>query len=237
MHREHHRWYSRHLGREMELLVFGHAGPPLLVFPTSMGKFFEYEDRGMVDATRHMYEAGRLMAICADSVDAESFYNKRAHPGYRIWRHVQYEQYLLNDVVPFIQHKAQSHQFAVTGASFGGYHALNFAMRHPDLVFKCITMGGAFDIRGFLDGYSDDNVYFHNPVDYMRNLSDPWFLDRIRQMHLVLAAGEHDICRGKNEEMSAILHGRGVNHGLHIWGNGTGHDWPWWHQMARSYFG
>ena len=31
----------------MELLVFGHAGMPVLIFPTSQGKYFEYEDRGM----------------------------------------------------------------------------------------------------------------------------------------------------------------------------------------------
>ena len=107
MHRAHHRWFSHHLGREMDLLVFGHAGYPLLVFPTSMGKFYEYEDRGMIDAVRHMYEDGRLMAICVDSVDAESFYNKQAHPRRRIERHLSYEQYLLNDVVPFIQRESQ----------------------------------------------------------------------------------------------------------------------------------
>jgi len=32
----------------MELLVFGHAGVPMIVFPTSMGRFFEYSDRGMI---------------------------------------------------------------------------------------------------------------------------------------------------------------------------------------------
>jgi esterase/lipase superfamily enzyme len=237
MHREYHRWFSHHLGKEMEMLVFGHGGYPLLVFPTSMGKFFEYEDRGMIGAIRHMYEQGRLMTFCVDSVDSESFYNKRTHPRNRIVRQLQYEQYLLSDVVPLIKWKTGSPHLAVTGASFGGYHAFNFAMRHPDVVSKCVTMGGAFDIRSFMHGYSDEDIYFNNPADYMKNLGDPWFLDRIRQMHLVLAAGENDICRKDNEEMSAILHGRGIHHGLHIWGNGTGHDWPWWHEMARSYFG
>ena len=45
MDREYHKEYSQELNREMEALVFGHAGTPLLVFPTSVGKFFEYEDR------------------------------------------------------------------------------------------------------------------------------------------------------------------------------------------------
>jgi len=46
MHREYQHWYSPSLGREMELLIFGHAGARVLVFPTSMGRFFEWEDRG-----------------------------------------------------------------------------------------------------------------------------------------------------------------------------------------------
>ena len=43
MNREYHKWYSPHLGREMEFLLFGHAGRPILVFPTSMGRYFQNE--------------------------------------------------------------------------------------------------------------------------------------------------------------------------------------------------
>jgi esterase/lipase superfamily enzyme len=38
----------------MELLAFGERGFPVVVFPTSGGRFWEYEDRGM----RHPAEAG-----------------------------------------------------------------------------------------------------------------------------------------------------------------------------------
>ena len=37
MHRDHHRWYSHRLGREMGINVYGHYGLPLVVFPTSGG--------------------------------------------------------------------------------------------------------------------------------------------------------------------------------------------------------
>ena len=45
MNREYHRWFSPSLGRDMELLIFGHAGARVLVFPSSLGSFFEWEDR------------------------------------------------------------------------------------------------------------------------------------------------------------------------------------------------
>ena len=86
MHRHYHHWYSRSLGRDMELLVFGHGGAPVLVFPSSMGAFFEFEDRGMVGAVAGKLEQGTLQLFCLASVDCESWYNRRAHPRHRIER-------------------------------------------------------------------------------------------------------------------------------------------------------
>ena len=180
INREYHKWYSPTLGREMELLLFGHAGAPVLVFPTSMGRFFEYEDRGMIQATWGKHEAGHLQTFCIDSVDLESWYNKHAHPAHRVWRHMQYERYVIDEVLPFIRHRNWSNSLCVAGASFGGYHAVNFACRHPDLISRCVSMSGAFDIRSFVFGYYDDNIYFNNPVDYLPNMTDPWYLNHYR---------------------------------------------------------
>src|SRR5580704_15148195 len=101
MNREYHKGYSNQLNRDMETLVFGHAGLPLIVFPTSMGRFFDYENRHMLDPVREKYESGQLQAFCVDSVDSESWYNKAVHPAQRAERHVQYDQYLVQEVVPF----------------------------------------------------------------------------------------------------------------------------------------
>ena len=87
MNREYHKWHSSELGREMELLVFGTAGVPLIVFPTSMGRFFDYEDRKMISVIGDRYENGQLQAFCVDSVDAESWYNKSVPPRERAARH------------------------------------------------------------------------------------------------------------------------------------------------------
>jgi esterase/lipase superfamily enzyme len=237
MNREYHKWFSPALGREMELLVFGEGGAPLLVFPTSMGRFFDYEDRGMIEAVRPKLENGQLQAFCVDSVDSESWYNKTAHPRDRALRHGQYERYLLDEALPFLRSRNPSPGLGVTGCSFGGYHCVNFAMRHPELVSLCVSMGGAFDIHQFLNGYYDDNCYFHCPPDYLSNLSDTWYLDRYRNgLRLVLAAGEHDVCLPENHRLAGILHSKGIPHWLDVWGDATGHDWPWWRRMAQKYF-
>jgi esterase/lipase superfamily enzyme len=234
VNREYHKWFSPALNREMELLVFGHAGTPMIVFPTSMGRFFDYENRHMIGAVGEHYENGRLQAFCVDSVDEESWYNKRVHPAERAARQVAYDRYLVDEVIPFVRSRNAS-PVAVTGCSFGGYHSVNFAMKHPDLAQGCVSMGGAFDIHQFLDGYYDENCYYNCPPDFVPNLNDPWFLDRYRHMKIVLATGETDICLDENLRMSRIMSAKGIPHLLDVWGDGTGHDWPWWERMAQKF--
>ena len=105
MNREYHKWYSPVLQRDMELLVFGHNGLPILVFPSSMGRFYEYENNGMIDVIRDRFENGSLQAYCVDSVDKESWYNRWAHPADKARRHNQYDNYIVQEIVPFIKWK------------------------------------------------------------------------------------------------------------------------------------
>jgi esterase/lipase superfamily enzyme len=236
MRREYHKWYSHRLGRHMELLTYGHAGFPVLVFPSSRGRFHEYEDRGMIHTLARKIEAGHLQIFCVDSVDAESWYNRGIHPHDRVARHVAYESYVLEEVVPFMKGANGAGQISVTGCSFGGYHSVNFALKHPDLVTNCVSMSGAFDMRSFMDGYYDNLFYLNNPVDYVAGLTDRWFLDRYKGMRLVLAAGDHDICLGENFRMADILGRKGITHWLDVWTGGERHDWPLWQRMAVKFF-
>jgi esterase/lipase superfamily enzyme len=235
MHREYHRWYAGSLHRDMELLQFGHAGPPMIVFPSSMGSFYEFEERGMVGAVGHKLEHGALQLFCVSSVDTQSWYNRRAHPRERVRRHLQYENYVLGDVVPLIRHLNRHPTIGLTGCSFGAYHALVLAMRQPYTFTWCVTMGGAFDIGQFLDGYFDEDCYFLNPTSFLPTLSDSYYLDQFRRNKWVLATGEHDICRAANESFSELLHAKGIAHSLHVWGYGSKHDWPDWRPMAAAY--
>ena len=73
MRRDYHTWRSPILGRQMELLVFGHGGRPIFVFPTSMGTFFEYEDRGMISALADKLDGGAVQLFCVQTVDDETF--------------------------------------------------------------------------------------------------------------------------------------------------------------------
>jgi esterase/lipase superfamily enzyme len=235
MKREYHKWFSPSLGRDMEMLIFGHAGLPVLVFPTSCGRYFEFEDRGMVATKSDDIESGRLQVFCVDSVDEESWYNRNVPPRWRIARHVQYEEYLLREVLPLIRQLNQNPNLAALGCSFGGYHAVNIALRHPDIFTAFLSMSGAFDPSNFLSGYYDDDAYFHLPTHYLPNMSDPWYFDRYRRNTYVLATGVHDHCWNDNERMAAVFRNKGIPCRLDVWGDNASHDWPWWQRMIQTY--
>ncbi len=235
MNREYHKWYSTRLGRDMELLVFGHAGVPVLTFPTSGGRFFEFEDRGMVNALAGRLDNGSVQLFCVDSVDNESWYNRRVPPRWRIARHVQYEDYLIGEVVPLIRLKNQDPHLVALGCSFGGYHAANIALRHPDIFTGMLAMSGAFDLSNFLDGYYDQDCYFNLPTHYLPNMSDAWYFDRYRRNTYVLATGWDDQCLGQNQNLDRIMVTKGIPHQLHIWDSWNSHDWPTWQRMVQQY--
>jgi esterase/lipase superfamily enzyme len=234
MKREYHRWFSPSLGRDMEMLAFGHAGLPALVFPTSCGRFFEFEDRGMIAAVDQKLEEGHLQLFCVDSVDSESWYNRAVAPRWRVARHIQYEQYLMREVLSLIRADGNPHLAAI-GCSFGGYHAANIALRHPDIFTAFLSMGGAFDLSSFLSGYYDQDCYFNLPTHYLPNMNDAWYLDRYRRNTYILATGVHDHCWDDNERMAQIMRSKGIPCRLDVWGDNTGHDWPWWQKMMQTY--
>jgi len=236
MNREHHRWYSPSLGRDMELLVFGHAGARMLVFPTSMGKFYEWEDRGMIAELNDQLENGWLQMYCVDSVDAESWYAWHKHPADRAWRHIQYENYLLDEVLPLVYKKNPTPYMIVTGASFGAFHAMNFALRHPDLVNRVLAMSGMYNIERWLGNYRDDNTYYNSPCLYLPNEYEESRLHLLRSLDIIMAIGHDDPNIANNRWFSSALWNKGIWHALRVW-DGWSHDWPYWRKMIRLYLG
>ncbi len=237
MHRAYHRWWSPALHRDMEILEFGHAGARVLAFPTSMGRFHEWEDRGMVGALAHHLDRGHFHLFCVDSVDAESWYAYHKHPGDRAWRHRQYDTYIANEVFPFTRHRNGNPYLIATGASFGAFHALSIGMRYPDQVQRILSMSGLTDIRRFTDGFHNDIVYFTNPPEFIPNETDGWRLDHLRRQNVILTVGNTDyrLLQG-NRDLSGTLWAKGIGNALREW-DGFAHDWPVWHDQINRYIG
>ncbi|MGH7658512.1 MAG: esterase family protein [Gemmatimonadales bacterium] len=220
----------------MDLLVFGHAGARVLVFPTSMGTCREWPDRRMHEVLGEHLHQGWIQLYCVDQVNGETWNAEWKHPGARAWDHLLYDRYLADEVVPFTLSRNDNPFLITTGASLGAWQAAAFGLRHPEQVSRIIGMSGLYDIKRLTGGYSDDNVYASNPFDFIRHEHDHGRLEAMRRQDIILAIGHDDPACDNNRAFSRLLWSRGIGNALRIW-DGWAHDWPWWEKMILHYIG
>jgi esterase/lipase superfamily enzyme len=197
MKREYHKWWSDRLQRDMELLVFGHAGAKVLVFPSRFGRFYEYEKLGLIESLRHKIEQGWLQLYCIDSIDVESFYCGWAHPSGRIHATNIAFRY------PYLFKKL---------VAFSGRYDLT-------LNVECFN--------DLFDGFYNENIYFHTPNHFMPELECSWRLSKLREMDITFVIGKEDPFLQNNEHLSSILSNKGINHQLLVWNDRAHSGYYW----------
>ena len=241
MNREYLRWYSPRLHRDMELLVFGHAGAKVLMFPTRDGRFWEYEQLGIVASLADKLQAGHLQLYCIEGLATETFYGSQHHPADRIRRHAAFEEYILNEVLPLMAQKNPHDCTIVHGCSLGAFQAASLVFRHPHLFRKLVAFSGRYDLTmkvecfgDLFDGYYDDDVYFHTPTHFLPGLACEWRLEKLRQLDIVLTIGDADPFLDNNRHLSRLLVDKQVGHQLHVW-DGRAHRAGAWRKMAALY--
>jgi esterase/lipase superfamily enzyme len=236
--KEVHVWHSPNLNQPMPIAVYGDYGAPILFFPTAAADFEEYERFQLIDSIRHFIDSGKIKVYSINSINRQSWLNDHMEPGEKAWRQVLFDRYVSREVVPFIYDNCRTPGIgiAVTGASFGAFHAANEFFKHPDQFSTLIAMSGSYDIRGYTNGYWDDNCYFNNPVDYLPNLHDDYYLSRIRGGRILISSGQGAYeAPDRSRRLSDVLHSMGVPHRLDLWGYDVPHDWPTWRQMLNVY--
>jgi esterase/lipase superfamily enzyme len=241
MNVEYHKYWSPNLGQEMEIKVYGDAGKPVVVFPAQGGRFYEFEDFGMVEVVRPLIEAAQYQFFTVDSVDNQSWANGYTHPADRALRHQAYDRYIVEEVADFIRGRCGAEtQFVSTGVSMGGYHSGNFFFRHPDVFDTLISLSGLFQLSMFIGDYMDENVYFNSPLHYLPGLNDPWYLERYRRSRIIVCAGLgawEEAMNADIDRLRDILAEKNVPAWIDRWGGDVNHDWPWWRQQLPYFLG
>ncbi|HRI46740.1 MAG TPA: alpha/beta hydrolase-fold protein [Ignavibacteriaceae bacterium] len=240
MRREVHRWWSPNLHKDMEIVVYGHYGFGLLMFPTAAADFLEYERFYLIHTLAHMIESGKFKAFSINSINNESWLNHNMHPADKAIRHQQYNKYILEEVVPFIYSDCKGEvPIITTGASLGAFHAANTFFRRPDIFSGTVALSGSYNLKDYTKGYYDDNVYFNSPVDYLPPWHDEFMINEMKNnKKIIIASGQ-----GNYEDpdasrlLSSILHEKGIPHELDIWGYDMPHDWPTWRKMLPHFLG
>ncbi len=234
MKTEYHKWYSRHLGREMELKVYGRAGTPMMIFPCSSGRFYDFEDRGMIETIRHHIEKERIMLFAVDSIDPESWDSKTKLASEKAARHNDYENYIVNEVVPFIRSYVNSYERIIaTGASMGASHSVNIFLKHPSVFGGTVALSGVYNFREFLDDYQGDdlNVYYNSPLEFLPNLTDDEFLSHYRNSRIIVCVGQgawEEPMVSDTKLLKEIFEQKEIPALIDVWGQDVNHDWDWW---------
>lgn len=234
-------WFSPHLSTEMPLVAYGHAGVPLLMFPTAAADYLEYERFHLVDSIKSFIEQGKLRAYSINSVNRYSLLNEKMPDSLKAELLTRYDRYITDEVLPLIRKDCGTDDSrpVTTGASLGAFLSVNAYFKHPDLFRGVIAMSGSYDIRSYLHGHYDDNVYFNNPVDYLSNLNDDHYLPLLRKAEaIILLSGQGAYeAPERSRALSDILTSKGIPHKLDLWGPDVNHDWPWWRRMLPHTLG
>jgi esterase/lipase superfamily enzyme len=225
---------------EMPLVAYGHSGFPLLMFPTAAADYLEYERFHLIDAIKDFIEGGLIRAYSINSVNRYSLLNKESHPAWKVEMLSRYDKYVTDEVLPLIRNECGAGAAPLTtGASLGALLAVNTYFKHSDLFRGVIAMSGSYNIYNYLESFYDDNVYFNNPMMYLKNLNDDYHLPRLRKADsIVIATGQGAFeAPDRSREFSALLHSKGIPHLLDVWGHDVNHDWVWWRKMLPYYLG
>ena len=233
MNPQHHELYSHAIGAAGVVVSYGHYGRPLLAFPSEGGRAYDWQDNGMIDAIGDLLEAGRVKLYCVSSFDSESWSNQSIPLEQRAREHGRYESWILDEVVPFIQHDTGG-EIMTAGISLGAFHAANFALKRADVFPLALCMSGNYDPSSW-NGWGErgEQTYFNNPIDYVAQLGGD-HLDWLRSslsLLLVCGQGQWEDTTGSLEStkrLAGILAEKNIRHELDLWGYDVPHDWPSW---------
>jgi esterase/lipase superfamily enzyme len=217
----------------LNLIAYGHWGRPVLVFPSELGRRWDWEGSGMVEALAPLIDGGRVKLYCVDGADAYTWRADEVPLEERARRHGEYERWSDDAVAPWIHADTSGGEIIVTGASFGAYHAANFALKRADLSPLAICMSGVYDVGVVGWGERGDATYFNNPLDYVQHLHGDhldWLRSRV-SLVLLCGQGQWEDTTGALEStkrFAGLLGEKEIRHELDLWGHDVPHDWPSW---------
>lgn len=239
MKKELNSWFSPALQKEMPIVTYGDYGTAILLVPTAAADYLEYERFQMMETLAPYINSGKIKVFSINSINNESWLNKEMYSAHKAIRHNQFNEYVFNEVIPYIKHSTSNETEIITcGASFGALHSMNLFLKRPDIINGVIAMSGVYDLTEYSDGHFDEQVYFNSPMHYIQNLEDHNILEQIRKsrhLHIFTGSGAYEDPNA-SKAFAGLLYSKGINYELDVWGEEWKHDWPTWRALLPHYF-
>lgn len=230
------RWYSDRIKQSIGLARWGHFGTPVLLFPTAGGDAEEAERNYLIDACSGYLESGRVKLYSCDSVAGRAMVSGEGSVEYRTWLTNQFQECVVNEVVPAIHADLGGHQPLIisAGASIGAFNALALLCRYPHAFGAAVCMSGSYRLERFFGGSTED-LFWASPLHFLPGLEGPQ-LDTLRTRFAIIASGEgawENI--GESWHMASVLGSKGIPNRVDSWGTDWEHDWVTWRNMMPRY--
>ena len=236
--------YSGHLQRDMEFKIYGHRGKPVLFIPCQGGRFWDFESFKMIDYWAKWIDEGLVTVYSCDTIDNETYANKGGDCAYRVQMHEKWYHYIVDELVPTIQHLSGERNFCnmpimTFGCSMGATHAGNLFFRRPDLFDSVFAISGLYDPGSFFPDYMDETLYNNSPNLYLANMpGDHPYMGMYNQRKMVFVVGQgawEDELLASTKWLKSVCEKKGIHARVELWGHDVNHDWDWWYKMVDHY--
>lgn len=231
--------HSEVLGEDLDVIVYGTAGQPVMAFVPLGQRPESLEEVGLVDELSDYLDAGVIQLFSVSNVDGESW----GSDGYAVERAARQEAYyqaVCEEIVPLVAEVSGSGARPLAlGFDLGATHAAVFALRRPDLFQGCVCLSGVYDASRYFGDWMDATLYDNTPCAFLPNMpTDHPYIALYNQRQLLFCCGqegsEADSLR-TTREIDAQLQRLGVEAWCDYWGGDVSHTWFWWKKQVRYF--
>ncbi len=231
--------HSEILGEDLDVIVYGTAGQPVMAFAPLGQRPESLEEVGLVDELSDYLDAGVIQLFSVSNVDGESW----GSDGYAVERAARQEAYyqaVCEEIVPLVAEVSGSDARPLAlGFDLGATHAAVFALRRPDLFQGCVCLSGTYDASRYFGDWMDATLYDNTPCAFLPNMpTDHPYIALYNQRQLLFCCGqegsEADSLR-TTREIDAQLQRLGVEAWCDYWGGDVSHTWFWWKKQIRYF--
>ena len=186
----------------------------------------------------------KFLIVCPDANDSWYSDNPRLENHY-------FESYILKELIANVEErfsvKKDQKSRAIAGLSMGGYGALKFALRRPELFCFAASMSGAFLTNEFFEDktnaqwgellpsilqvFDNDDLELRDKNDLFK-IAERLAATEIDKLPFIyFDCGSEDSLLKVNVMFAELLEKLGIRHEFQIFGGG--HDWDYWNQQIK----
>jgi len=231
-------WFSTRLQSDVLTVRYGHAGTPVLLFPTAGGDAEECERFLMIKVLTPLIEAGRIKVFSCDSVAGRAWISGDHSAAYKARVQNVFNDFLTEELLPAIRSDCGGDVEVISaGASIGAYNALVALCRNPQHFRMAISMSGTFDLGRWMKGVHTSDLHVVSPLHFIPHMSeDSPQLALLRSRMVLLPTGEGRWeAPDESWKIANVLGARGIPNRVDLWGQDYDHDWMTWREMLPKY--